>query len=232
MQDDPVNLIQILEHAARFHGEVQIVSRLVEDDSIHRYSYAEAFARSSQFANALRRLGVEFGDRVATLAWNTFRHLEAWYAISGQGAVCHTVNPRLFEQQIQYIVNHAEDTVVLVDLTFVPLLEALQDQLPSVKHFIVLTDEEHMPATELRNVLCYETIIEGESTEFEWPGFPEETAASLCYTSGTTGNPKGVIYTHRSNLLHAYAVNGKDVLAIAGTDSILMVVPFSTNKGT
>ena len=225
MQDDPVNLIQILEHAARFHGEVQIVSRLVEDDSIHRYSYAEAFARSSQFANALRRLGVEFGDRVATLAWNTFRHLEAWYAISGQGAVCHTVNPRLFEQQIQYIVNHAEDTVVLVDLTFVPLLEALQDQLPSVKHFIVLTDEEHMPATELRNVLCYETMIEGESTEFEWPRFPEETAASLCYTSGTTGNPKGVIYTHRSNLLHAYAVNGKDVLAIAGTDSILMVVP-------
>ncbi len=133
MQDAPVNLAHVLEHAARFHSEVEVVSRLVEDDSIHRYTYADSYRRASQLANALHRLGMEFGDRVATLAWNTFRHLEAWYAITGQGAICHTVNPRLFPQQIDYIVNHAEDTIVLVDLTFVPLLEQLQEKLGSVK---------------------------------------------------------------------------------------------------
>ena len=225
MQDAPVNLAHVLEHAARFHSDVEVVSRLVEDDTLHRYTYADAYRRTKQLANALKRLGMQFGDRVATLAWNTFRHLEAWYAISGQGGICHTVNPRLFPQQIEYIVNHAEDTILLVDVTFVPLLEQLQDQLSSVKHFIVLTDEAHMPKTQLRNAICYESLIAGEADTFDWPSFPEDTPAALCYTSGTTGNPKGVIYTHRSNLLHAYAVNGKDVFAIAGTDSILMVVP-------
>ena len=225
MQDAPVNLAHVLEHAARFHSEVEVVSRLVEDDTLHRYTYADAYRRTKQLANALKRLGLEFGDRVATLAWNTFRHLEAWYAITGQGAICHTVNPRLFPQQIDYIVNHAEDSIILVDLTFVPLLEQLQDSLGSVKHFIVLTDEANMPETKLRNVSCYESLIASESDQFEWPSFPEDTPAGLCYTSGTTGDPKGVIYTHRSNLLHAYMVNGKDVLAIAGSDSVLMVVP-------
>jgi len=225
MQDAPVNLAQVLEHAARFHSEVEVVSRLVEDNRLHRYTYADAYRRTKQLANALKRLGMQFGDRVATLAWNTFRHLEAWYAISGQGGICHTVNPRLFPQQIDYIVNHAEDTIVLVDLTFVPLLEQLQDKLSAVKHFIVLTDEANMPETTLRNVICYESLIAGESDQFEWPSFPEDTPAGLCYTSGTTGDPKGVIYTHRSNLLHAYMVNGKDVLAIASSDSVLMVVP-------
>ena len=225
MQDVPVNLAHVLEHAARFHSEVEVVSRLVEDNTLHRYTYADAYRRTKQLANALKRLGMQFGDRVATLAWNTFRHLEAWYAISGQGGICHTVNPRLFPQQIDYIVNHAEDTIVLVDLTFVPLLEQLQDKLSAVKHFIVLTDEANMPETTLRNVICYESLIAGESDQFEWPSFPEDTPAGLCYTSGTTGDPKGVIYTHRSNLLHAYMVNGKDVLAIASSDSVLMVVP-------
>ena len=228
MQDAPVNLAHVLEHAARFHGKVEIVSRLVEDDSIHRYTYADAGRRVKKLANALQGLGMKFGDRVATLAWNTFRHLEVWYAVSGQGGICHTVNPRLFEEQIQYIVNHAEDTMVFVDLTFVPLLEQLQEELPTVQHFVVLTDEAHMPETELRNAISYELLIAGESEDFDWPSFPEETPASLCYTSGTTGNPKGVIYTHRSNLLHAYAVNGKDVFAIASTDAIPMTAARST----
>ena len=225
MQDVPVNLAHVLEHAARFHSEVEVVSRQVEDDTLHRYTYADAYRRAKQLANALQRLGATKGDRIATLAWNTFRHLEAWYAITGQGAICHTVNPRLFEQQIEYIVNHAEDKVILVDITFVPLLEKLQANLGSVEHFIVLTDEANMPETELPNAICYESLIAEESDQFDWPCFPEDTAAGLCYTSGTTGDPKGVIYTHRSNLLHAYVVNGKDVLAIAGVDSVLMVVP-------
>jgi acyl-CoA synthetase (AMP-forming)/AMP-acid ligase II len=225
MQNDPVNLVQVLEHAARFHGEVEIVSRQVEDDEIHRYTYAEALVRTRKLANALLRLGMEFGDRVATMAWNTYRHLEGWYAISGQGAICHTVNPRLFGEQIQYIINHAEDKIVLVDLSFVPLLEELQDELPTVEHFIVLTDEEQMPETTLRNAVAYETLIADEPEEVQWPSFPEETPSSLCYTSGTTGNPKGVLYTHRSNLLHAYAVNAKDVFGVGCSDSVLMVVP-------
>ena len=225
MQNDPVNLVQVLEHAARFHSEVEIVSRRVEDDTIHRYTYADALVRTRKLANALLRLGMEFGDRVATMAWNSYRHLEGWYAISGQGAICHTVNPRLFGEQIQYIINHAEDKIVLVDLSFVPLLEELQDELPTVEHFIVLADEGQMPETTLRNAVAYETLIADESEEIQWPSFPEETPSSLCYTSGTTGNPKGVIYTHRSNLLHAYAVNGKDVFGVGCDDSVLMVVP-------
>ena len=225
MQNDPLSIAQVLEHAARFHADVEVVTRQIEDGEIHRYTYADVLRRTKKLANALSRLEVRIGDRVATMAWNTFRHLEAWYAIGGMGAICHTVNPRLFEQQIEFIVNHAEDKVLLLDVPFVPMLERLQEKLPTVEHFVVMTDQSHMPSTGLRNVQCYESLIADESDEIDWPVFPEETPSSLCYTSGTTGNPKGVVYTHRSNLLHAYAANGKDVLGIAGSDTVLMVVP-------
>ena len=167
MQNDPFNLAEILEHAARFHPQVEIVTRMVEDDSIHRSNYAEAADRARQLANALDRLNVQVGDRVGTLGWNTQRHLEAWYAISGRGAVCHTINPRLFEEQLEYIINHAEDCILLVDLPFVPLLERLQEKLPSVEHYVVLTDDVHMPATGLKNAVAYESLIADESPAYD-----------------------------------------------------------------
>jgi fatty-acyl-CoA synthase len=225
MQDDPMNLAHVLEHAARFHGQVEIVTRTVEDGALHRSTYADAYQRAQKLAAALRGLGVQSGDRIATLGWNTLRHFEAWYAIAGQGAICHTVNPRLFEDQIVYIINHAEDRILLLDLTFVPLIEKLQDQLPSIEHYIVMTDQAHLPASELRGAVAYETLIDAESGEFDWPSFPEDTPSSLCYTSGTTGNPKGVLYTHRSNFLHAYACNGKNAIGVSSDDTVLMVVP-------
>jgi fatty-acyl-CoA synthase len=225
MQDDPLNLAQILEHAGQYHGRAEVVTRLVEDGSIHRYTYAGALRRTRQFAHALRRLGMQFGDRVATMGWNTFRHLEAWYAIAGQGGICHTVNPRLFEEQIVYIINHAEDSILLLDPPFVPMCERLQEALVTVERYIVLTDEAHMPRTTLKGAVAYESLIAGEPEQFDWPSFPEETPSSLCYTSGTTGKPKGVLYTHRSNFLHAYAVNSKDATGAGCDDTVLMVVP-------
>jgi acyl-CoA synthetase (AMP-forming)/AMP-acid ligase II len=225
LQNEPFNLVEILEHAARFHSQVEIVTRLVEDGTIHRSNYGEAAMRARRLANALARLGVQAGDRIGTMGWNTHRHLEAWYAISGQGAICHTINPRLFEEQIDYIINHAEDRILLIDAPFVPLLEGLQDRLPSVEHYIVLTDDAHMPETTLKNAVAYETLIAKEATEYDWPTLAHETPAGLCYTSGTTGNPKGVQYTHRSNLLHAYATIGPDAAGISASETALMVVP-------
>lgn len=225
MQNDPMNLAHVLEHAAAFHGQVEIVTRTVEDGSLHRSNYAQAYQRAKQLAAALQRLGIQSGDRVATLGWNTIRHFEAWYAIAGQGAICHTVNPRLFEEQIAYIINHAQDRIMLLDVDLVPLMEKLQDQLPSIEHYIVMTDADHMPDCELRNAVAYEALIESESADFQWPVFSEQTPSSLCYTSGTTGHPKGVLYTHRSNFLHAYACNGKNAIGVNCDDTVLMVVP-------
>jgi fatty-acyl-CoA synthase len=197
----------------------------VEGGGIHRYTYREAHSRARRLANALTDLGVKMNDRVATLAWNGFRHFEAYYAAAGMGAVSHTINPRLFPEQIVYIANHAEDTYAFVDLTFVPLVESIADKCPRVKGWIIMTDRAHMPQTKLANVLCYEELIDAHSDDFDWPEFDERTASSLCYTSGTTGNPKGVLYSHRSTIIHCYASSMPDALNISARDVILPVVP-------
>ena len=225
MQDEPLLISSVLEHAAHCHGEVEVVTRRPEDGSIHRYTYRDALKRTKRLANALRSLGVRAGDRVATLAWNTHRHLEAWYAISGQGAICHTVNPRLFDEQISYILNHAEDRVLMVDADLLPLIERLWDQLTSIEHIVVMTDPDHMPSSTLPNVVCFEELIARHSDRFTWPHLDENSISSLCYTSGTTGDPKGVAYTHRSNLLHSFAINSAEAMCIGGSDVVMMTVP-------
>ena len=224
MQDRQLLISSLIEYAAVYHGEREIVSRTVEGP-IHRYTYVDARVRSKQLANALNRLGVKLGNRIATLAWNGYRHFELYYGVSGMGAILHTINPRLFADQIVYIVNHAEDDYIFTDLTFVPLLEQLADKFDGVKGFVVMTDEAHMPETTLPGALCYETLIAAESADFEWPEFDENTASSLCYTSGTTGNPKGVLYSHRSTVLHSFIVCMKDTLGLSSEDSVLPVVP-------
>jgi len=225
MMDRPLLIADLLEFAATYHGDTEIVTRTVEGP-IHRYTYAEASERSKRLARALLRLGIGVGDRLATVAWNTYRHFELYYGISGIGAICHTINPRLFAEQLVYIVNHAEDRVVFLDLTFVPLLEKVQDQMPQVEHFVVLTDREHLPASSLRGLLAYEDLLAAETAEgFSWPELDENTASSLCYTSGTTGHPKGVLYSHRSTVLHSYGVCLVDTLALSSADSFLPIVP-------
>jgi len=224
MMDRPLLIQSLIRYAARYHADTEIVSRTTEGP-LHRYTYAEAERRAKQLAKALMRLGVGFGDRVATIAWNNHRHFEAYYAISGIGAVCHTINPRLFADQLAYIVNHAEDKVMLVDLTFVPLAEKMAASWPAVRHYVVMTDRAHMPATSLPNALCYEEIVAAETPELEWPEFDENTAAALCYTSGTTGNPKGALYSHRSTVLHAFAICAPNTIGLAMHESICPIVP-------
>jgi fatty-acyl-CoA synthase len=224
MMDIPLLISSLIRHADRFHGDTEIVTRTVEGP-IHRYTYRDAHRRTRQLANALAGLGVKPGDRVATLAWNTFRHFEIYYAVSGMGAVCHTINPRLFPEQIAYIANHAGDTHLFVDLTFVPLVEKLAAQLKTTKGFVVMTDRAHMPKTSLPDPLCYEDLLSGQSPDYPWPVFDERTASSLCYTSGTTGNPKGVLYQHRTTVLHSYAACLPDGLNLSARDVILPVVP-------
>ncbi|MDA0369356.1 MAG: 3-(methylthio)propionyl-CoA ligase [Proteobacteria bacterium] len=224
MMDRPLLLSSLIEFAALYHGEREIVSRTAEG-TIHRYNYAAAGRRVKQLANALRRLNVEEGERIGTLAWNTYRHFEIYFAVSGMGSVCHTINPRLFTDQIAYIGNHAEDRIIFVDLPFVALAEQLAPQLPLVRAFVVMTDRAHMPETSLPGALCYEDLLTAESEVLEWPTFDENTAAALCYTSGTTGDPKGVLYSHRSTMLHSFASCMGDVLGIRARDSILVVVP-------
>jgi acyl-CoA synthetase (AMP-forming)/AMP-acid ligase II len=225
MMETQLLISSIAKHAEQFHGDREIVS-VTADNPQHRYTVREAMARARQLANALARLGVKQGDRVASLAWNDYRHLEVYYGVSGSGYVCHTINPRLFPEQIVYIINHAEDRFICVDAMFVPLLEAVADKIPNVEGFIVMTDEAHMPKTSLPNAMCYETLIGAESTEFDWPEIDERTASALCYTSGTTGNPKGVLYDHRSTILHAYGTLAIDVAGMSSRDVVLPVVPF------
>ena len=224
MMDMPLLISDLIRHADRHHGDTEIVSKRVEGD-FHRYTYREAHTRSRRLAKALAKLGVKMQDRVATLAWNGYRHFEIYYAVAGSGAVIHTINPRLFPEQIVYIADHAEDKVLFVDLTFMPLVEKIAASLKSVKHIVVMTDRAHMPKTEMKNLLCYEELIDAEDDQFEWPSFDEKTASCLCYTSGTTGNPKGVLYSHRSTMLHAYAAALPDALNLSSTDVILPVVP-------
>lgn len=226
MQSDPINLVSILVHAGRWHGEQELVTNTIEG-GIHRQTYADTLDRAIRLASSLSSYGIQQGDRIGTLGWNTYRHLEAWYAISGQGAICHTVNPKLFPDQIEFIVNHAEDRLLFVDLTFVDLVTELLPKSPCVEGVIVMTDEKHMPDTSAFSVeaFCYETFLSGAGESFDWPVLDDNAGSSLCYTSGTTGEPKGVLYSHRGNLLHAYAVCSTDVFGLSSNDTILMVVP-------
>ena len=224
MMESELLISSILRHADANFGDREIVS-VTADNPLHRYTYADCFRRTRQLANALAKLGLEPGDRLATLAWNDYRHLEAYYAIGGSGYVCHTVNPRLFPEQIVFIINHAADKWIFVDLLILPLLEKIADQLEGVEGFIVMTDAANMPETGLANAVCYETLIESESDRFDWPEFDERSASALCYTSGTTGNPKGVLYSHRSTILHAYAAVTPDVMNLKSHDCVLPVVP-------
>ena len=224
MMNTPLLISSIAEHAARFHGDREIVS-VTMDNPRHRYTFRDAIGRSKQLANALDKLGLEQGDRVATIAWNDYRHLEAYYAISGAGYVCHTINPRLFPEQLVFIINHAEDRWVFTDVMFVPLLEKILPQIGGVEGFVIMTDEAHMPETSLPNVRCYETLIHSESSDYDWPELDERSASALCYTSGTTGDPKGVLYDHRSTVLHAYAAPAPDIMDLSSSDCVLPVVP-------
>ena len=211
MMDMPLSISSLIKHADRHHGATEIVSKTVEG-AIHRYTYHEAHARARKLANALKRLGVQAGDRVATLAWNNFRHFEIYYAVAGSGAIIHTINPRLFPDQINYIGNHAEDKVVFFDTTFAPLVEKLKPQLKTVQHWIAMSEP-------------YEQLLAAENDRYEWPAFDERTAACLCYTSGTTGNPKGALYSHRSTIIHAYGSALPDALNLSARDVVLPVVP-------
>lgn len=224
MMTQPMIISDLLEYAAQFHPKAEIISRRLEGD-IHRYDYSQARQRSKQLANALLALGVSAGDRIATLAWNGYRHFECYYAISGIGAICHTVNPRLYAEQIEYIINHAEDSYLFVDACFLPIIEGLADRLPSVKGVVVMIDEAQMPATSLTKVINYEVLLAGHTDQLQWPRLDPNSAAALCYTSGTTGNPKGVLYSHASTVLHAYASRNPDALSVSADSVVMPVVP-------
>jgi acyl-CoA synthetase (AMP-forming)/AMP-acid ligase II len=230
MQDWPLLVHRIIDHAAVQHGDRSVLSRSIEGP-MHRTTYAEVRRRALRVAKRLDRDGIRPGERVATLAWNTWRHLESWYGITGVGAVYHTVNPRLFEDQIVYIMNHAGDRAIMLDLTFVPLMEKLQERLPTVERYIVYTDAAHMPATSLRNAVAYEEWLADVDEDFAWATIDENTAAGMCYTSGTTGEPKGVLYSHRSNVLHALAANNPDFLGLSSRDVVMPVVPLFHANG-
>lgn len=227
MQDHPLLISSLIDFAARYHGDTEIVSRRVEGD-VHRTTYAQARARAMRCANALDALGLQAQDRVGTLAWNGYRHFELYYAVSGSERILHTINPRLHPDQIAWIVNHADDRALCFDLTFAPIVKAIAARCPGVKHWIALCDAGAVPADlaeAVPGVLSFDAMLAGQSADHDWPVFDENTASSLCYTSGTTGHPKGVLYSHRSTLLHAYAAALPDVMDLSARDSVLPVVP-------
>jgi len=225
MMPAQLRIAAVIEHAAKWHGDTEIVSRLPEG-GLHRYTYAQAHARSRQLANALTQLGIQTGDRIGTLAWNTHRHFELYYGVSGLGAVCHTINPRLFAEQLVYIINHAADRLLFFDLTFLPLVEKLAPACPTVEKWVLMAGPEHLPVASTLPGLCsYEDLLAAQPADFTWPEFDENTASSLCYTSGTTDQPKGVLYSHRSTILHSYAASLPDCFNCGARDVILPVVP-------
>ena len=224
MMSDSLTISSLMHYAERVFRDTEIVS-VTADNPRHRYTFGEAFGRARRVANLIDGLGLRRGDRIATLAWNDYRHFELYYGISGAGYVCHTINPRLFPEQITYIANHAEDQWIFTDVAFVPLLEQIQDQLATVKGFVILTSQAAMPTTRLRNVHCYEALLADQPATYAWPDLDENAACSLCYTSGTTGNPKGVLYSHRSTVLHCLATGAHDVIGLGAGDTVMPVVP-------
>ena len=224
MMDMPLLVSSLIRHADRWHGDTEIVSKTVEG-GMHRYAYSEAHKRARRLAKALGALGAGMHDRVATLAWNGYRHFEIYYAVAGSGAVIHTINPRLFPEQIAYIANHAEDKFVFFDITFAPLIEKLVPQLKTVKGYVAMTGRAHMPKEKIPGLLCYEELVEAQDDDYEWPSFDDRTGACLCYTSGTTGNPRGVLLQHRTTIIHAYAASLPDVFCLSAREVVLPVVP-------
>jgi fatty-acyl-CoA synthase len=224
MQDWPLLVHKIIDHAATYHGEREIVTRSVEGPIV-RTTYREVARRSRKMAHALERAGFALGDRIATLGWNTARHMEAWYGIAGIGAIYHTLNPRLFPDQLAYIINHADDRALFFDVTFTKLVEQITPKIPSARLYVALTDRAHLPDSEIASLIAYEDFIADGREDFAWKEFDEHTGCGLCYTSGTTGNPKGVLYSHRSNVLHALIAGQGDALGVRGADTVLPVVP-------
>ena len=225
MQKQSLLISHLIEFAERHHGDGEVVSRRVEGD-IHRYTWSDVARRSKQVANTLDAAKLAFSDRVATLAWNGYRHLELYFGVSGSGRVLHTINPRLHPDQIAWIANHAEDQVLCFDMTFLPIIQAIHSKCNSVRHWVAMCDLDKLPAdTGIPNLVSYEAWIGNQSSDYQWPSFDENSASSMCYTSGTTGNPKAALYSHRSTILHAYAAALPDVMGISARDSILPVVP-------
>lgn len=224
MMDKQLTISSMLTHAAKFHADGEIVSYLANGE-VFRTTYGGLRRRACQLANMLQKFDIKPGDRVGTLAWNDYRHLEIYYAVPGSGAICHTINPRLHAHQVRYIINHATDRLLFIDPGMVPLLEEIRSDLPSVEAIIVMAAADEMPNTRLTDCFCYETLIEAESDDFIWPDLDERTASSLCYTSGTTGNPKGVLYSHRSTSLQVLSICAADAFAISNRDAVLLVVP-------
>jgi fatty-acyl-CoA synthase len=225
MQDQPLLISNLIDFAERHHADVEIVSRRVEGD-IHRYTYKDAAGRARQVANALDAMGLQFSDRVATLAWNGYRHFELYYGVSGSGRVLHTINPRLHPDLIAWIANHAEDQVLCFDMSFLPLVQAVHSKCSTIRHYVALCDADKLPAdTGIPGLTSYEAWIGGQANTYRWPVFDENSASSMCYTSGTTGNPKAALYSHRSTTLHAYAAALPDVMSLSARDAVLPVVP-------
>ncbi len=230
MQDWPLLCHKVIDHAGLFHGKREVISRSVEGP-IHRTDYATVRSRSLQMAKRLEKDGIKVGDRIGTLAWNTWRHLEAWYGIMGCGAVYHTLNPRLFPQQIAWIMNDAEDRFLFVDITFMPIVEKIAPLVPTLEKVIVLTDAAHMPQTSLPNVVPYEEWLAEVDDDYVWKDLDERAAAGMCYTSGTTGDPKGVVYSHRSNVLHSMICIQPDAMQLSSRDRLMPVVPLFHANG-